>query len=181
MTTLMQGPPPQRTGYGTWMQRRAEDPRFRPLQASRTRRRFLVATHILLTAAVTAGFTVTNVTDQLWWLLPTSLCGVAWIPLMGMLNIANRCLFQVRDRKLDERQLAQRGMGYTWAYRLSVPLMLVAYAVFNVAAIGGASIDDMALPIAVTAVALMELLWMLPTWLTAFFTQDEPLDDEATA
>lgn len=181
MTTLMQGPPPQRTGYGTWLQRRAEDPRFRPLQASRTRRRMLVAVHVLLTAAVTGGLTAASVANQPWWILPALLCLLAWVPVMGMLNIANRCLFQVRDRMLDERQLAERGMGYTWAYRLSVPLMLVAYAVFNVAAIAGASLDDMVVPIAVTAVALMELLWMLPTWFTAFLTPDEPVDDEAAA
>lgn len=179
MTILM--PQPQGTGYGTWLQRRAEDPRWRPLQASRARRRLLVAVHVLLTAAFTAGFVVTNVTDQLWWLAPTLLCMVVWIPLMGMLNIANRCLFQVRDRMLDERQLAERGTGYRWAYRLSIPLMFAAYVVFNVAAIRGISLDAMALPIAVTAVALMELLWMLPTWFTAFFSPNEPLEDEATA
>jgi hypothetical protein len=165
------------TRYDRWMYRTMNDPRARRLHTTRARRRTAVALHVALTAAVTAGIVLTFVTGASGWLTVAFAALLGWIPVMGFLNAMTHGLNELRPHLLDERQRAERGAVHVAAHRVSLLLLAGAFGAFLLAHATGLSAGVPAVPVAVTALAVLEAHWLLPTWIAALRTPDEPEAD----
>jgi hypothetical protein len=165
------------THYDKWSFRTMNDPRVKRYHATRTARRRIVAGHIALTAVGLAGMAAYYATGRGWLPAVPLVALLAWIPATGLLNSMTRGLLELRARVLDERQLADRGTVHTLAHRFTSGLMTTALLAFFATSLAGVPLRDMATPLAVTAVFLIGLHFMLPLWIAALRVQDEPLDD----
>jgi hypothetical protein len=148
-------------------------------------RRGLIATYLVTLGALTA----VGWADALRRHVPGYLTGNLWLALFvailveqAVLEKATRGLFRLRAGVLDERQRAVRDLGYRYGFRI---LAATATAI-TIAAVwlpvdrllrGTSRLEWMAI-----AVAVVYLLWMLPTMVVAWTDPDEPaLDDEGPA
>jgi hypothetical protein len=151
---------------------------------SRGVRRGLIATYLGTLAAMTAVGWI----DALRHHVPGYSTGRLWFGLFvavlveqAVLEKATRGLFRLRAGALDERQRAVRDLGYRYGFRI----LAAAATVIAVAAVwlpvdrllrGTDRLEWMAI-----AVAVVYLLWMLPTMVVAWIEPDEPAPDDEDA
>ncbi|GAB2878549.1 hypothetical protein [Streptomyces mayteni] len=170
------------TRYDEAMLRVMNREEARSLHAGRGRRRAWTGAHVVLTAATSAAFPLAGDNGALLIGLVIPLV-LLWCVCTGVLNSATRGLLELRERALDERQLAERGRVFTVAHRAQLSLTL--------AAVGGLGLlhlltDDGSegVSVEVLLVALFGLgltHWLLPLWTAMLRTPDEPADDDPVA
>jgi hypothetical protein len=150
----------------------------------RLTRRVLIAVYLL----TLTGLTAVGWTDALRHHAPGYLTGNLWLALFAailaeqaVLEKATRGLFRLRAGVLDERQRAVRDLGYRYGFRI----LAAAATVIAVAAVwlptdrllrATNRLEWMAV-----AVAVVYLLWILPTMVVAWIEPDEPARDDEDA
>lgn len=145
------------------------------LYATARRRRAVVATHIALTAAAVGAWLGSVVGDRFWCTLALAVLVLPWCIAMGVINGATRGLLELRDRMLDERQLAERAAVRARAHTLTTRL-------FAGAAAGAGAVAwfaDVEADVTLFSVLLVVLVvhWMMPAWVAGLTVRDEPHDD----
>jgi hypothetical protein len=147
----------------------------------RRARRGLIATYLV----TLAGLTAVGWVDAQRNGVPGFLTGKLWFGLFVailveqvLLEKATRGLFRLRADVLDERQRAVRDLGYRYGFRILA-------AVATVVAVAAVWLPTDRLLRATSrlewvavAVAVVYLLWMLPTMVVAWIEPDGPALDE---
>ena len=80
-------------------------------------RRRSVAIGVMLIHVATAGSLGLLTLDIVWPLIPA---GIAAMYLMGMLNMSTRGIFELKEERLDEYQIALRDSAFRRAYYFSL-------------------------------------------------------------
>ncbi|MFJ2896917.1 hypothetical protein ACIO87_18795 [Streptomyces sp. NPDC087218] len=166
------------TRYDRRMLRLMNDRRAQPLYATATRRRLVVAAHVVLTAAIggfmahlylAEGEPVSSVVVMAVLMLP-------WMVATGAINAATRGLLELRERALDERQSAERVRVQARAHRAMTLLLVVAAAgLLTAGAIDGDAPTAYAAPV---LVAVLVVHWLMPLWVAGLTARDEPAEDD---
>jgi hypothetical protein len=107
--------------------------------------------------------------------------GVLWVALLGVvlveravLDKATRGLFKLRGRELDERQRAVRELGYRYGFRILAGAATTFLAVALYLPMDRfLDVTDRLQWLAI-AIAVVYLVWMLPTILVAWIAPDTP-------
>ncbi|WP_448315990.1 hypothetical protein [Streptomyces sp. CO7] len=149
----------------------------RALYASARRRKGVVAAHVALTAALGGLMTYLYLAqrEQNWLIVPMAALLLPWMFCTGVINSATRGLLELRDRALDERQLADRARVQALAHRAMTVVLLVAVAVLlGTGAALGAAPTAYAAPVLI-AVLVTHLL--MPLWVAGVTARDEVEDD----
>lgn len=169
----------QLTRYDRSMLRLMNDRRGRPLYATTTRRRLVVATHVTLTAAVVAlvAYFSLSRAEPMWAVVATAVLMLPWMVATGVINGATRGLLELRERALDERQSAERTRVLARAHRLMT--WLLAGSVVGLLAAGAADGDALRVYAAPALAAVLAAHWLMPLWVAGLTAQDEPAEDEA--
>lgn len=166
------------TRYDRSMLRVMNDPRGRRLRATVARRRLIVAAHITLTVAIVALLThfCASRAEPTWAAVAVVVLLLPWMVAQGLINGATRGLLELRERALDERQLAERSHVLARAHRATT--CLLAAAVFGVFAVGvadGAALRTSAPP---ALVGVLVVHFLMPVWVAGLTAKDEPTEDE---
>lgn len=168
------------TRYDRAMLRLMNDRRARPMYATATRRRLVVAAHLALTAviaALLAYFCAASV-PPLWPAVLAAVLLVPWMVATGAINAATRGLLELRARALDERQLTERSRVLALAHRaMTVLLALTAAGLLIAGATADAVPEAAVVPVLVAALTAH---WLMPLWIAGLRAQDEPADDDLT-
>lgn len=94
----------------------------------RSRRRLIVVLTVL--AAAVVGFGIYTRGDRIEWML---LATVPFWSCVVLLNLSLRGIFELRDRNLDEQQIAVRNHAYKTAYGYTLVFMvLIATTAFAI-------------------------------------------------
>lgn len=167
------------TRYDRTMLRWMNDPRRRPMHATAARRRAVVAAHVVLTAAVVGllGHFCLSRAEPTWAAVAAVVLLLPWMVATGVINSATRGLLELRERALDERQLAERSRVLARAHRLMT--CLLAGAVVGLLAAGAADGDALRTYVVPALVAVLVVHWLMPLWVAGLTAQDEPAEDEA--
>ncbi|WP_182882949.1 hypothetical protein [Microbispora sp. H10949] len=164
--------------------RSMEHERFVPLYRTRARRRLLVASGATGLLMMWADAVVT------WRIAPSDAAVVAdfvllalmlvlYLPAVTALNAATRGLASLPERRLDERQVAERLRAYTKANTLMrVVLTVVLAVVFAVMWGGGRTAQVPAAAVVLVLVALWLTHLILPLLVAGWRLPDPPPDDE---
>jgi hypothetical protein len=145
--------------------------------ARRGVRRALIAAYLV----TLAGLATVGWIDALGSGQRDGVTGVLWLALFvavlveqGLLDKATRGLFKLRGRELDERQRAVRELGYRYGFRIlavAATTILAVALYLPVDRLLGATDRLQWLAI---AIAVVYLVWMLPTILVAWIAPDTP-------
>ncbi|MFE0251880.1 hypothetical protein [Streptomyces sp. NPDC059010] len=157
------------------------DPHREALHATAGRRRLAVAAHAALTLAIVALFAhfFLSRAEAVWAAVVAAALTLPWMMAQGMINRATRGLLELRERALDERQLAERNRVLARAHRITTGLLAVAAIGLLVTA--GAD-GDVLRNYAVSALATVLVAhFVMPSWLAGLTAQDEPTEEEAPA
>ncbi|MFI6011997.1 hypothetical protein ACIBAG_24810 [Streptomyces sp. NPDC051243] len=167
------------TRYDRSMLRLMNDRRGWPLHATAARRRSVVAAHVVLTVAIVAlvGHFCLSRAEPTWAAVVALVLTLPWMVATGVINSATRGLLELRERALDERQLAERSRVLARAHRLMTALL--AGAVVGLLAVGAAGGDALRAYAAPTLAAVLVVHWLMPLWVAGLTAEDEPADDEA--
>ncbi|UNO44228.1 hypothetical protein KGS77_26835 [Streptomyces sp. MST-110588] len=142
------------------------------LHATATRRRVIVAAHMVLTAASAAGYIGMFLTDHHWLVLVPLVLTPFWCVATGLINSATRGLLELRTRVLDERQLAERDRVGARAQRLTTYLLAaVLVGVTGYGLTGHALTGTLLIPV---LFAVFVAHWLMPMWVAGLTAQDEP-------
>ncbi|MEU9051439.1 hypothetical protein AB0D37_13655 [Streptomyces sp. NPDC048384] len=166
------------TRYDRSMLRLMNDPRGRPLYATTTRRRLVVAAHVALTVAIgalTTYFSLSS-TEPMWAVIAAAVLMLPWMVVTGVINGATRGLLELRERALDERQSAERRRVLARAHRAMTSLLLAA--VVGLLTAGAADGDALRVYAAPVLAAVLAAHWLMPLWVAGLTAQDEPTEDE---
>lgn len=166
------------TRYDRSMLRLMNDPRGRPLYATTTRRRLVVAAHVALTVAIgalTAYFTLSPA-EPMWAVIAAAVLMLPWMVATGVINGATRGLLELRERALDERQSAERRRVLARAHRAMTSLLLAA--VVGLLTAGAADGDALRVYAVPVLAAVLAAHWLMPLWVAGLTAQDEPTEDE---
>ncbi|AXK36229.1 hypothetical protein DVA86_30195 [Streptomyces armeniacus] len=169
------------TRYDRWTYGKMNDSRLSHLHATRAQRHRIVAAHVVVTAAATAGLMLLYGLGQPWWLALLVGATVLWIPLTGLLNSMTRGLLELRLRILDERQVAEREAVLARAHRGTLLVMVACFLGVIAAHAAGATISELGGPIAAVGAATLVVHWLMPLWIAGFRAEDEPGEDEMPA
>ena len=168
----------QLTRYDRSMLRLMNDRRGRPLYATATRRRLVVAAHVTLTVAIVAliGYFCLARAEPVWPAAVAAVLMLPWMMATGVINGATRGLLELREHALDERQSAEHMRVVTRAHRLMT--WLLAGSVVGLLAAGTA--DGAALRVYAAPVLAVVLVahWLMPLWVAGLTAQDEPSEDD---
>lgn len=149
----------------------------RALYATAARRRSVVAAHVTLTLALGGLLTHLYVAEEEpWWTIaPMAVMLLAWCLCTGVINGATRGLLELRERALDERQLAERTRVQARAHwTMTLLLLTVAVALLVAGAVRGHAPTAYAAPV---LIAVLVTHWLMPLWVAGLMAGDEP-DDE---
>ncbi|MFG2499851.1 hypothetical protein ACGFSB_16755 [Streptomyces sp. NPDC048441] len=163
------------TGYDRRMLALMNRREAAPMYATAARRRVAVGAHIVLTVASVAAWLLTVVGDQrlaMWAMLALLL---PWCFATGVINSATRGLLELRNRALDERQLAEKARVAARARGLMQGMLFAAAAGAGVAALQGWDAKGLLFPALFTVFVVH---WLMPLWVAGFAADDEPMDDE---
>ncbi|WP_406414086.1 hypothetical protein [Streptomyces sp. NBC_01614] len=166
------------TRYDRSMLRLMNDPRGRPMYATTTRRRLVVAAHVVLTVAIgalTTYFSLSS-TEPMWAVIAAAVLMLPWMVATGVINGATRGLLELRERALDERQSAERRRVLARAHRTMTSLLLAA--VVGLLTAGAADGDALRVYAAPVLAAVLAAHWLMPLWVAGLTAQDEPAEDE---
>ncbi|MEV8434814.1 hypothetical protein [Streptomyces chartreusis] len=169
------------TRYDRSMLRVMNDRRGRPLYATAPRRRMVVAAHVALTVAVVAllaHFCLSRA-EPTWAAVAGAVLLLPWMVATGAINGATRGLLELRERALDERQLAERSRVLARAHRLMT--CLLAGSVIGLLAAGALDGDALRTYTAPALAAVLVAHWLMPLWVAGLTAQDEPTEDEPAA
>ncbi|WP_204055642.1 hypothetical protein [Microbispora corallina] len=160
-----------------------QEDRMTALYRTRARRRLLVAAGAVSVLVLWADATVS------WFIAPSDTAVLVnfvlllvmlafFVPAVTALNIATRGLASLPERRLDERQVAERLRAFTQA-NIAMRLILGAVLVAIVAATweGGPAVR---VPGAAVFLGVMALLWthyLLPLLVAGWRLPDPPPDD----
>ncbi|MBC9726314.1 hypothetical protein [Streptomyces sp. TRM68367] len=165
--------------YDQAMLRVMNDRRGQPLYATAARRRLAVAAHIVLTVAFGALVTHLYLSDALWTIAVMAVLLLPWMVATGVINGAARGLLDLRERVLDERQVADRRRVLARAHRTTT-LLLVTAAVTLLTV--GAINEDAPRPYAAPLlIAVLVVHWLMPVWVAGLTAKDEPAEEEEPA
>jgi hypothetical protein len=150
----------------------------------RLTRRVLIVTYLVTLAALTA----VGWSGALRHHVPGYLTGNLWLALFviilveqALLEKATRGLFRLRAGVLDERQQAVRDLGYRYGFRI----LAAAATAIAIAAVWLPTERLLRatnrLEWVAIAIAVVYLLWMLPTMVVAWIEPDEPVGDDEAA
>ncbi|MFI0242900.1 hypothetical protein [Streptomyces sp. NPDC016845] len=169
------------TRYDRGMLQLMNDRRARPLYATATRRRLVVAAHVLLTASIgglLAYFSLAK-DRQIWAVVSVAALTLPWMVATGVINAATRGLLELRTRALDERQLADRARVQAGAHRMMTLLLAAGAAALLITdAADGHTPTAYAAPVLIGALVVH---WLMPLWMAGLSAQDEPDEDGLTA
>ncbi|MFI8854556.1 hypothetical protein ACIGW3_30740 [Streptomyces sp. NPDC053499] len=182
-TSTSSGPGPlaAATRYDRWLFKTMNDARTKRYHATRAARRRIVLAHMATTAAGLAAMVGASAWASPWLLAALPVALLAWVPLTGFLNSMTRGLLELRVRVLDERQVAERGEVHARAHRAVSWVLTAALLGFYVAWLAGATVADLAVPLAAAGLLVWALHRLLPLWIAALRVRDEPEDDEVEA
>jgi hypothetical protein len=157
-------------------------PRWNWARRRRARRALIVAYLLTLAALATVGWI-----DALRGGQREGLAGTLWLAFFvailleqAVLDKATRGLFRLRTGDLDEHQRAVRDLGYRYGFRIvagAATALLAAglYLPTDRLLTGTNRLEWIAI-----AVAVVYLLWTIPTMVVAWIEPDDPaLDEEA--
>lgn len=138
-------------------------------------RRAVIATHLVTLAALaTVGWI-----DALGSGRRDGLTGVLWLAFFvgilveqALLNKATRGLFKLRGRELDERQRAVRELGYRYGFQILAVAATTILAVALYLPVDQFLGATNRLQWIAIAIAVMYLVWMLPTTVVAWTAPD---------
>ncbi|MCL8015335.1 hypothetical protein [Streptomyces sp. AS02] len=166
------------TSYDRTMLRVMNDPRGRRLRATAARRRSTVAAHVALTAAIVALLThfCLSRAEQTWAAVAVAVLLLPWMVAQGLINGATRGLLELRERALDERQLAERSQVLARAHRATT--VLLAVAVLGLFASGMADGDALRTYAPPALAAGLVVHFLMPVWVAGLTAKDEPAEDE---
>ena len=166
------------TRYDRGMLRLMNDRRGRPLYATTTRRRLVVAAHVALTAAIGGLMTHFCLAEgkPMWAVAVMVVLMVPWMVATGAINGATRGLLELRERALDERQSADRSRVQARAHR--VMTLILAATVTGLLVKGAADGDAPTAYAAPVLVAVLVTHWLMPLWVAGLMVQDEPADED---
>lgn len=151
-------------------------------RATRTRRRALVVAGTAAMAMIWAGAIVS------WNLAPSDTAMYTTISLLAvsvvitvtvvtLLNTATRGMISLSERRLDERQVAERLRAHTVAHRVMMALLVVLVVV--VLNIGDGREEHVPIAaIVVGVVALLETHLLMPLLVAGWRQPDPPPDDD---
>jgi hypothetical protein len=167
------------TRYDRSMLRLMNDRRGHPLYATTTRRRLIVAAHVSLTVAVVAliGHFCLARAEPTWAAVAGAVLLLPWMVATGAINGATRGLLELRERALDERQLAERSRVLARAHRLMT--CLLAGSVVGLLAAGAALGDALRVYVAPALAVVLVAHWLMPLWVAGLTAEDEPAEEEA--
>ncbi|MET8578255.1 hypothetical protein [Streptomyces sp. NPDC005012] len=149
----------------------------RALYATAARRRGVVAVHVALTLALGGLLLYVYLAEEgQWWAVaPMAVLLLGWCVCTGVINSATRGLLELRERALDERQLAERTRVQARAHWTMTLLLLTVSVVLLVAgAVRGHAPTAYAAPV---LIAVLVTHWLMPLWVAGLMAGDEP-DDE---
>ncbi|SDN69482.1 hypothetical protein SAMN04487981_106215 [Streptomyces sp. cf386] len=170
----------QMTRYDRSMLRVMNDPRGRQLRATAARRRWVVVAHVALTTAIVALLTHFCVSraEPIWAAVAGVVLLLPWMVAQGLINGATRGLLELRERALDERQLAERSQVLARAHRATTCLLAVAViGLFAAGAVDGDTLRTYAPP---ALVGVLVVHFLMPVWVAGLTAKDEPTEDETT-
>ncbi|KUJ66959.1 hypothetical protein ACZ90_31550 [Streptomyces albus subsp. albus] len=174
----MTAAPPQRLNrYDRRMIAIMNNPAGRRLHATRARRRCVVAAHMALTAGTVAVLVGGPELIGGGWQLLAAIAVLLplWCVAMGLINGATRGLLELRDRALDERQLAERDRVFRRAHRVVTAALLAALIGMEIGGWNGESRFEV--PLRGALMVVLAVHWLMPAWTAALMTQDDPADD----
>ncbi|WP_306335529.1 hypothetical protein [Streptomyces sp. KL118A] len=144
------------------------------LHATAARRRAVVVTHIVLTAAGIACWLYSVLGDERW--ATVGILGVLlpWCVATGVINGATRGLLELRARVLDERQRAEKNRVAARAQYVMMWLLLSATVLVGGLGLAGVEIEGLIFPV---LFSVFVVHWLMPLWLAGLAAADEPADD----
>ena len=156
-------------------------PRWNWARRRRARRALIAAYLLTLAALATVGWIDAL---QNGWRGHGSL----WIAILAavlveqaVLDKATRGLFRLPVQELDERQRAVRDLGYRYGFRIVAGAATALLAAGLYLPTDRLLTDTNRLDWIAIAVAVVYLLWMVPTMVVAWLEPDDPtVDEEAT-
>ena len=172
------GAPTPRAVLRAWQH---NHPHWNWAQRRRTRRALIAAYLLTLAALAMVGWIDAL---QHGWRGHGSL----WIGLLtavlveqAVLDKATRGLFRLPVQDLDERQRAMRELGYRYGFRIMAGATTALLAAGLYLPTDRLLTDTNRLEWIAIAVAVVYLLWMVPTMVVAWLEPDDPtVDEEAT-
>jgi hypothetical protein len=150
----------------------------------RRARRALIAIYLLTLAALaTIGWIDARRGDQ-----REGLTGSLWLAFFvgvlveqAVLDKATRGLYRLRVGELDERQRAVRDLGYRYGFRIVAGAATALLATALYLPTDRLLAETNRLEWIAIAVAIVYLLWMVPTMVVAWIEPDDPTVDEEAA
>ena len=140
-------------------------------------RRALIAAYLL----TLAGLATVGWIDALQGGHRDGLTGVLWLAFLAailveqaLLDKATRGLFKLRGRELDERQRALRELGYRYGFRILAGAATTVLAVALYLPVDRFLGAINRLQWLAIAIAVIYLVWMLPTILVAWIAPSTP-------
>jgi hypothetical protein len=181
----MSGPKPPRDLIPRTAQRRMhlgtqapqyDHPRWKRARRRRVRRALIAAYLVTLAALGAVGWI-----DALQGGQRDGVTGILWLGFLvaglvewSVLDKATRGLFKLHSRELDERQRVLREVGYRYGFRLlagatTAILALALYLPVDRLVGGTNRLQWLAI-----AIAVVYLVWMVPTMVVAWILPDDP-------
>ncbi|QES43412.1 hypothetical protein DEJ49_22625 [Streptomyces venezuelae] len=145
------------------------------LHATAARRRAVVGTHIVLTAAGIACWLYSVLGDDRW--ATFGLIGVLlpWCVATGVINGATRGLLELRVHALDERQRAEKDRVAARAQHVMMWLLLAAAVGTGLAGFAGVEIEGLIFPV---LFSVFVVHWLMPLWLAGLMAADDLPEDD---